>query len=494
MRRISLTLALLFTCLLALTACGSKSSSSSKSASEGSSSLVGAEIAPASATAFASINTDSTSAQWKQAMTLLARIPSLQTALNKSLSSSGITLSDVESALGPNTSVVGMGTSAKSTTVILTNPKDSAKLKSILAKDKTEKSVTTEIGSWLAIAKTQAALDEFKSAAATGKLADSSVFKTAIAGIPADSLVKAYFTGSAINSAAALSSPSSSSSSSAASNALIKKALAKNQLEWGTLAVSAVPKGLSIDGIFKGKTGMTTGLANSSLSLIDELPSGTSFAVDLNGKALGLDKAVKNLRNSKTYGSQIPQMEAVLGFKLDDLAALAGSEMSIYGTESGIGLLIKAPDATKSKAMLDKAAALLAAQLNGSSKPTTVGGVQATQLTFGKTSVYYGVKDSDLFVVTDASSLPGSTKLSSDPAYKAVAAELSVPASNLGVAYVDFAKLVALSKSGSSIVSSLGSSSSTNTNLSDLEGLSSLLGYATANGDKFELKAMLSVK
>jgi hypothetical protein len=491
--------------LLVLTACGSKNQSSSVSAktSSGNPSVAGAEVAPASATFFASINSDSSGAQWKQAMALLARVPSLQKSLNKDLSSSGITLADVEGALGPTTVVVQLGTSAKPTEVFLTNPTDSTKLKSILAKDKKEKSVTTEVDAWTAVAKSQAALDQFKTAVAGGKLVDSADFKTATASIPADALVKAYFKGSAINASAlsSLSSTSTTSTTSSMSKAL-SSALAKNQLEWGTLAVSAVSTGFSVDGIFKGKKSV----ANTSSTLIDALPSGTSFAVDLNGKTLGLDKAVQNLRKSKKYASQIPQVEAALGVKLDDLAALAGSEMSIYGTESGIGVLIKAQDAAKSKTMLDKAVTLLAAQLNGSSKSVTVGGVQATELTFGTTKIDYGVKDGNLFIVTDASALPGSAKLSSDPAYSAAAKELSIPASNLGVAYIDFAKLSALSKSsiaksGSSIVKSLGgssgakaNSSGANKNMNTLEGLSSLLGYATANGDKFELKAFLSVK
>ncbi|HEY5478075.1 MAG TPA: hypothetical protein VIJ84_00510 [Gaiellaceae bacterium] len=496
MRRISLALALAVSCLLVLAACGGNSSkSSSASAKSGDPSIAGADVTPASATVFASVNTDSTGAQWKQAMTLLAGIPSMKTSLDKSLSSSGITLADVEGALGPNTVFVELGTSAKPTDVVLTNPTDSSKLKGILAKDKKEKSVTTEIGSWLAIAKTQAALDQFKTAAGSGKLSDSSAYKTATAGVPADALVKAYLKGSAISAStlASLGSTSTTTTSSSATKAL-NSALAKNQLEWGTVTVSAVAKGLSIDCVFKGKTSV----ANATSTLIDQLPSGTSFAVDLNGATLGLDKAVKNLRNNKKYGSQIPQMEAALGIKLDDLAALAGSEMSIYGTESGIGLLIKAPDAAKSKTMLDKAVTLLSAQLNGSSKSVSVGGVQATEVTFGTTKIDLGVKDGNLFVVTDAAALPGSSKLSSDPTYSAVATELPIPASNLGVVYVDFAKLAALSKSNSSVVGSLsgslGNSKSAKANLSQLGGLSSLLGYATASGDKVEVKAFLSTK
>ncbi len=60
--------------------------------------------------------------------------------------------------------------------------------------------------------------------------------------------MKAYFEGSAI-SASALSSLSSGSASKA-----LKSAATKNQLEWGTLAATAVPKGLSIEGVIKGKT------------------------------------------------------------------------------------------------------------------------------------------------------------------------------------------------------------------------------------------------
>ncbi len=115
-------------------------------------------------------------------------------------------------------------------------------------------------------------------------------------------------------------------------------------------------------------------------------------------------------------------------------------------------------------------------------------------MTFGTTKVDYGVKDGNLFVVTDASALPGSSKLASDPVYSAAASELPLPSSSLGIAYIDFAKLAALSKSGSSIVKGLGSSSGASANLSNLEGLSSLLGYATANGDKIEYKALLSTK
>jgi len=488
MRRISLSLVLLLVCSLVLAACGGKSKSKSAS-SKGSSNIPGAEIAPASAIGFASINTDSSNAQWQQAKTLIAGIPSAQKALDKALSSLGVTLADLEQALGKTTNLVELGTAAKSLDVVVTNTTDPAKLKGILAKSKSKtKPVTVEVGSWLAISDSQAALDQFQSAAAKGKLADSGTFKQALEGVPGDALVRAYLTGSALTATASSSNLGSSSSSK-----LLKNAAAKNQLEWGTLAVSAVPEGLSVSGTFKSKSA----LANSSSSLIDELPSSTSFAVELNGKAVGLNKAVLSLRKNAKYGSQIPQIEAVLGVTLEDLAALLGSDMSIYGTTSGIGLLIKAPNPTQSKAMLDKLVKLLSAQLSGASKPVSIGGVTATELTLGTTKLYYGVKNGSLFIVTDVNALPGSG-VSGDPVYAAAAKALSVPAANAGVVYVDFAKITQLSKSGNSLVKSVGKLGGSNTtkmssNL-DLQGVSSLLGYIVANGDKIELKALLSAK
>jgi hypothetical protein len=490
MRRISLSLVLLLACSLLLAACGSKSKSkNSSSSSGGSSSISGAEIAPASAIGFLSISTDSSGTQWQQAKKLIAGIPAAQKALDKALSDSGVTLTDVEQALGKTTILVELGTAAKSVTVVLTDTTDAAKLKSILAKSKSKKKlVTAEIGSWLAVSDSQAALDQYQSAAATGKLADGSTFKQALEGVPTDALVKAYLTGDAITASAGTLGGSGSASKALGS------AAAKNQLEWGTLAASAVPEGLSVSGTFKGKSALT----NSSSSLIGELPSGTAFAIDLNGTTVGLKKAVLDLRNNTKYGSQVPQIEAALGVKLEDLAALVGSEMSIYGSGSGIGLLFKAPNPAQSKAMLDKAIKLFSAQLSGASKTVSVGGVQATELTLGKMKIYYGVKDDNLFIVTNANALPGAGKLSSDPVYSAAAKALSVPASNVAVAFIDFAQLAQLAKSSDSVVKGLGSLGGASTTQMgsgfDPRGVSALLGYIVANGDKVELKAMLSVK
>ena len=502
MRRVFISFVLLLAFMLVFAGCGGSSKSKSKSKSTPSNvsaSVPGAEMAPASALAFASISTDSTGAQWQQAQKLLARVPAAQKALDKLFTQIGVNLADVEQALGPNTSIVELGTAAKPLGVVLTEPRDAAKLKSLLAGVKSKKKIlTAEVGSWLAASDSQAALDQLQSEVAKGKLSDSSTFKQAVAGLPADALARVYFTGSTISSA---TSAITSGTSTSTTSSLLNNAIKKNQLDWAALAVKAVADGFSVEGIFKGQKA----LANSTSTLIAELPSETAFLVDLNGKALGLDKAVTNLRSNAKYGSQVTQMEAVLGVKLEDVAALAGSEMAVYGTGSGIGLLIKAPDPAKATLLIDKVVALLSAQLGGKSKTLSVGGAQAHQLTLGKTTLYVGVKGSDLFLATNPAVLPGTSQLSSDPVYAAAAKALPVPDANAGVAYVNFEQLAALSTSNDPLVQSLskllkssvtqlgGSSTQLNTD-PDLQGLSALLGYIVANGDKVELKAQLTVK
>ena len=506
MRRISLSVVLVLALSLMLAACGSKSKNSSSTAngstnSAATSSITGADVVPASATAFVSVATDSTNGHFQQAMKLLDKVPSLQKSMTKSLTKDKITLAQIEGAAGPATDVVILGSAAAKnpTTILLSNPSDPSKLKALLNKGTGAKPVTTTIGAWLVAADSQKILSQFQTAAAAGKLADSADYKAAEATIPADALVKVYAPGAAITKAlmSGVSSAlkSSSSSSSGLSLGSVTKALGKTKIAWIAASADAVPQGLLLDAVVKGNQPVT----NSSSTLLGVLPSGTSFAVDLNGKSLGLDKAVMGLRNNKKYASQIPQIEAAMGIKLQDLANLVGSEMTVYGTQSGIGILIKAPDPAKSKAMLDRVVKLLGTQLGGGAKSVTIGGVSATELTISKTTIYFGVKDGDLFFATDASALPGSAKLTSDPTYSTATAALSVPSANLGVAYLDFAGIAKLGKSPivkslSSSLSSLGSSSSSTVNAKQLSALSALLGYAVGNGTQVELKAILTLK
>ena len=410
MRRISIFFAFLLTGSLLLAAgCGGSSSGSKSGAS-----VPGADMAPASALAFVSINSDMSGTQWKQAMQLLSRFPTVEQSLSGRLGNSGVSLTDVEQALGTHTDVVLMGTTASPLTVLLTDSSNPAKVKSLLSSSGGS-AVSTSVGSWTAVADSQATLDQLKSETGKGKLSDSGDFKDAVASLPSDALAKVYLSGAEM--AQAVSSATSSSS--------LSGIVGKNQPKWAGIAASTSADGLMLQADIQTSTSIGSG---SSSTLVDELPSATSLVIDFSGKALGLDKVF----NKEATGSQLGTAETALGITSDQISGLLGSEMALYGTESGFGLLIKAPQADKLLATIDRVALLAGAQAGVTVNPVTIAGISAKELVIRGIHVDYGVENGNLFFVTDAASLPGSAKLSADPVYSAAAKQLNVPGSKRG--------------------------------------------------------------
>ncbi len=481
MRRIPILLVLL---LLALpvAGCGGGSSSSDKGGSSG---VVGADLAPADATAFLSMKTDESSDQWTQMKKLLEN-PTIKKALDDALGGS-VTISDIEQALGENTVVVGFGKGENPPSVMLTDSSDPEKLKSVLASiEGTKKAVTREIDGWTAVAETESVLDQFESATKSGsKLSDSAQFKTALEGTPAEAVATAYFPGAALQDVA------SSAAAGTAASSVVSGAAAKQPVEWLRMSLTPTDNGFSIEGTAKA----SKPLENGSTGLLSEVPGATSFVIDINGKALGLDAQVQKLRNNDQYGSQIAQFEALLGLKLEDLAALAGSEIAVYGSETGLGLLIKAPDPDKVLGALDKLVTMLAS--GKAPQATTIAGIQVKELTLGQFKLYYGAAGGNIFVATDQASLPGSKKLADDAAYSAAAEKLGLPDSAVAVFYVDFERLPQLIEGLGTTFQQFGASVSTEItgSLKGIEGFDSILGYVAAGTDnEVDFKAELALK
>jgi hypothetical protein len=471
MRRISLVSALLLLGFL-LAGCGGSSSGSNANSN---SKVPGADVAPASALAYVYVNTNSApGTQWAQAKRLLMSVPSLAQRLNSSLASAGHSLTDVERALGKDTVFIVIGTADDPKLVALSDPSDSSQLKSLLPPG----SVTRTHGSWLEISDSTATLDQLQSDTSSGKLSEASDFQDAVAGLPAGALVKAYVSGSELSKA--VSSAASSRSS------LLSGIAGESQVKWAGLAARTTSSGLLIQADFE----VPNSIGGATPTLVDELPSTTSFVVDLNGKALGLDKAF-----SRTYGSQLGPAVAALGITSDDISRLLGSEMALYGTESGFGLVIKDPQSQKLLTAIHRLVTMAGARFGLTTNPVTVGGVKAQELRIQSARIDYGVENGNLFFVTDEASLPGTAKLSDDPVYSAAAKELSIPSSSAGVFFVDFSRLPALVRSAPSLLQLLSSSTSTTPrNPSSLRHLSSLLGYISGNGNQVELKALLTLR
>lgn len=479
MRRISLFFVLLLSSLL-IAGCGGGDSSSTKSGSE----IVGADLAPANASAFLSLNTDVTNEQWTQAKALLAKSPANE-ALEQLLGDSGMSLADIEQALGKHTVVIGLaGGDEDSDAVMLTDTSDPEKLKSLLASGKsTKNAVTREIGDWTAASDSAATLDSYESATSSGaKLADSADFKAAIAGLPDDALATLFFPGDALEDTVESRAPGSASS-------IITGATGNNPIKWVGLSLASTANGISVEGLVKG----SRSLGDGTTALLQELPAGTSFAIDLDGGVFGLDKMVRDLRNNDQYGSQISQFETMLGLTLEDLAALVGGEIAVYGNDKGIGILVKTAQPNKVLGALDKVAGMVG---GGGATPTTIGDVQAKKLALGAFQIFYGTSEGNLFIVSDETTLPGSAKLTGDASYSSAAEAMDIPDQAAVVFYLNFPQLSKLIETMSSLFQSLGASGTSGMTeiTSSLEGYDTVLGYAAANGDVIEFKASVTVK
>ena len=134
-----------------------------------------ASLAPKDAGAFVVVDTDQTSAQWKNAEALLAKIPGGEKSLDDAISQLGGDKGldfrkDVAPAFGKQLVVVAPA-GAKDP-IRLVKPDDSKKLEALLAKD-TKPHVTGDVDDWTAVAMTQKELDSYKAALEKGTLSDS---------------------------------------------------------------------------------------------------------------------------------------------------------------------------------------------------------------------------------------------------------------------------------------------------------------------------------
>jgi len=187
-------------CLALLAAgCGGSGSSGSGDGSNGSTSgtlPAGASVAPNSAL-FLYVDTDFESAQWQQIGALFDKFPGGKELLAKAEQQlDGVSLDDVSAALGPETDVVFLDLRSEDV-VVMTQPKDEAKLQALLAQGD-EKPVTTTVEGWTLIARSKLVLEGFEAARKDGVLSDSDAFQQAMDRLPAEAVAKLYVDGGAV--------------------------------------------------------------------------------------------------------------------------------------------------------------------------------------------------------------------------------------------------------------------------------------------------------
>lgn len=426
---------------LALAAAGF-GGSSNKSAGATGSGGSGADVVPASAPVFVSINSDLSSAQWKTLGTLSDKFPGkagLIAQAKASLQKQGVDWDkDIKPALGPEIDIAVLSLSnGASDTVVLTQPKDEAKLNAALDKGSPPHPVHETVNGWTVYANSQSALDAYKSAQSGDKLSKQSSFTDAMASLEPDAVAKLYVNGTAITQAAANSTSSTGG---------IDTASLVGKLQWIAASAVATDNGLKIQG--NVKSDKTFGGSKSyTAKLPDALPSGALVYLSFSDLASGLKSALDQVGKSvPNFQKQKAQLEQALGFTVDkDLLPLFADEgaVAVYsGTPiPTVDVVLTVSDATKAASILDRLGALANLAGGGAVKPVTIGGLAAKQLSFGSFSIYYAGFDGKLAISstdTGLAALHGSgTKLSADPLYKDARTAASVPDSTNGFLYVN---------------------------------------------------------
>jgi Protein of unknown function (DUF3352) len=408
----------------------------------------GASVAPASAIAFVSVNTDFTSDQWRKVADLAAKFPGTPQLIGElKKQTKGLDFErDVKPALGPEVDLVWVDARNGGDDVVgLTKPDSKEKLQTLLEKSRSKgesKAVTAQVGDWVAIADSQKKLDSFKAAASAGdKLDGDKDFKAAFEKLDSDSSVRAWIKGGFVQTAM---------DSGLASNGAPQR-LTHDVGDLNAISGSAKAEedGASIE--LNGLISPTPDPATFSPSLPDDVPDGALLYVSTTNLAAPL-KTVLDLvgKSVPNFNTQLSQVEAVLGLTLEgDIYPLLKEEsaLAVYrGTRQvpRILFLQKVNDEQKAESLLRRLSAI--AQLGGSVRVRTVQlagkSVQRLEIVGSGVTIYDGVAGGKLFI-TNASSLAEQTisgpasSLGDDPLYRSARDEANVPNKVAAFAYGD---------------------------------------------------------
>jgi hypothetical protein len=369
----------------------------------GSSSDAGS-IVPTSALAFATIDTDTSSAQVSSALKILQKFPiepRAEQQLRASIKQSGVDFDALTSSAGSELDIAVINVNGQPQPVGLAKPSDEKAFDAQL--DKTSTQHTTMKG-WTIFSDKQATLDAFKKQSSTSIAADAT-YQAAIKTLPSDAVVRFY-------------------AAPAAENALLNAAKKQNlpsgslgklpSAQWFTGALT------SQDGAFKlevhGKAAGTQALSRPN-PLASKIPAGAIVALAFNGGGATKSLPAATQQQLSVIGQQ-------LGVDLPALISVLNGPVIAY-----VRPAIPLPEVTiaaqpaQPQSAAKAIGGLLARFASGAKAvPTKVDGGTLEKLDLGPVALYYGVIGGQL-VVTDSSNaiaeLNGSVgRLTGDAVFK----------------------------------------------------------------------------
>ena len=431
----------------------------------------GAEIAPGSTAALVRLDTSFGSQQWQALETLLKLSPEGTKILSA--------LGGAQGALGAETDLLALTAAdlGKGSFIGLTQPRNQAKLDSLLAKH-TPPLVSEEVAAWRAIASGRTAIDGFKRARTGGSLAGSDAYREAVSGLPATSLASVYVDGAAVT---------------AALDARVKTGTGPlpglGRVSWLASALSAENNGLALDLRIKGDAIEATPF---TAELPAEVPAGVSLFVGFKGQDATLDELIRSPAVSARLGSAA----RLLGGVLDDVIALFKEEGALYVRQGAAGpeytLVLKVADETAAAETLGRLATLASALQQKLPETVEVEGVTATKITVGKTDLYYAVFDGKLAVSNALGGIRGlrttTGRLSGSRAWQDAVAAAGMPEQTAGILYADVNRALPLLEGLVKDKASLPKLRRT------LAPLGTALLYGSVDGSVLSVKGFVSVR
>jgi YD repeat-containing protein len=393
-----------------------------------------ASLAPADALAYATVTTDQSSDQWKQAQHLLERFPGGRDQLSKlaeSLGGQGLTWEhDVAPALGPE--VVLVVTAAKKE-IVLVKPDDETRLTALLEKSG-QPVARSSVDGWVALAEDQADLDAYRASLARGSLATDDALASGFAALPEDALARVWVDVAAL------------------APQLIPKSAGQTSpsldlgLDWLSAAVAAEQHGvkLVVGTHVPGGNG-----TEYEPDLFQHVPASAVAALSFGGT----QKLVDQLERRIPLGDIANQVEKVTGVSVGGILDAFSGEGLVYVRPGDpapeVTLVLAPPDADAVWATVDTLAHTLADRFGTTVKTVTEGGREVHVVDADGQTMRYTRLDGGTVIVTTASNgiadyTGDGAKLVSSDQFRRAADEVGLGDRTGGFLYVDLDGLLPL--------------------------------------------------
>jgi hypothetical protein len=391
----------------------------------GGSSSGGADtVVPGDAIAFATIDTDVSSAQVSSALKILDKFPIKDRAekqLRASLSRGGVDLGAISKTAGSEVDVAVLMVDGKPQPVGFAKPSDEQAFDAQLDKSK---AMHAKIDDWTVFAGEQAVLDAVSKRA--GDLADDPTYQAAVKSLPgAGDAIARFYASSAAEQALV-----HAATSNLPSTGTVPQVPAA---EWITGALTSQDGAVKLE--VHAKAASTKGLSKAN-PLAGKIPSGSIVALALNGGGATASLPASTQQQLAAIGQQI-------GVDLPALVSALNGPVIAY-VRPGIPLpevTIAARPAEPKKAATAVGGLLSRIAKGTKGVPTPVDGGTLTKVDLGPVALYYGVNDGQLVVTDSANALAelnGSVgRLSGDDVFKEAKDGAAMPVDTQSFVFLD---------------------------------------------------------